>query len=182
MTDEVGSEIREVWREGYENRRGKVRGMTPEEIEEFLERPMLFRLAGVKPNGDPWITVCWHEWRDGYFWLAVREKAAWAEYLNHDPRVAFVIDHERDLEKYMGEGRAEMVEGPNLGLAIELTRTCAERYGMPSDYVEHTLHQPRWVFRIKPDPSTIRTWKGVGWHRRYWVQGTGGPSYEEAMR
>ena len=34
------------------------------------------------------------------------------------------------------------------------------------------------IFRIKPD--TFETWQGVGWARRYWVEDTGGATYEEA--
>jgi hypothetical protein len=40
------------------------------------------------------------------------------------------------------------------------------------------MKQPRWLFKIKPDK--FETWQGVGWARRYWVEGTGGASYEEA--
>jgi len=45
-------------------------------------------------------------------------------------------------------------------------------------YLIPTLNQPRWLFRI--DPAKMQTWQGVGWARRFWVEGTGGPSYEEA--
>jgi hypothetical protein len=45
-------------------------------------------------------------------------------------------------------------------------------------YLESTMKQPRWLFRIKPD--SFVTWQGVGWARRYWVENTGGPSNEEA--
>ena len=45
-------------------------------------------------------------------------------------------------------------------------------------YLVSTLQQPRWL--IKMVPSEIKTWKGVGWARRYWVAESGGPSYEEA--
>ena len=45
-------------------------------------------------------------------------------------------------------------------------------------YLESTMKQPRWLFRIKPD--RFETWQGVGWARRYWVEETGGPTYEEA--
>ena len=41
-------------------------------------------------------------------------------------------------------------------------------------YLEPTLDQPRWLFKITP--TWIQTWQGVGWAR---VEG-GGTSYEEA--
>jgi hypothetical protein len=45
-------------------------------------------------------------------------------------------------------------------------------------YLTSTMKQPRWLFKIKPD--SFETWQGVGWARRYWVEGTGGDTYEEA--
>jgi hypothetical protein len=26
----------------------------------------------------------------------------------------------------------------------------------------------------------MKTWKGVGWAKRYWVESSGGPSFEDA--
>jgi hypothetical protein len=38
----------------------------------------------VKPDGSPYIAVCWHDWHDGYFWLVPRARSRWAEYLDSD--------------------------------------------------------------------------------------------------
>ena len=161
--------------------RGKLGGMSEEEREGFLARGRPMRLACLKPDGSPYIAVCWHDWHDGYFWLVLRQRSRWAEFLKHDGRLSFVIDDEKTMEKVMGDGVAELVERPNVGGKwVEVATRMALRY-LGEDgpkYLMPTLNQPRWLFRFRP--SNVQTWQGVGWARRYWVEETGGPTYEEA--
>jgi hypothetical protein len=161
--------------------RGKVGGMSAAEVDAFLERGIAMRLACLKPNGDPYITVCWHEWRDGYFWVIPRQRSVWAEHMKNDPRVAFVVDVPESVEKVQGEGLAECVEEPNIGgrwvgIAERMSVRYLGEHG--PTYLVPTLNQPRWLFRIKP--TKMQTWQGVGWARRFWVEETGGPTYEDA--
>ena len=160
--------------------RGKVRGLSPQETEEFLARGVLMHLACLRPDGHPYAAVCWHEWRDGAFWLVPRQRSKWAEYLAADPRVSFIVDDHETLEKVMGDGTAEVVERPNVGGQwVEVATRMSYRYlgeNGPT-YLTSTLQQPRWLLRIVP--AKVKTWAGVGWARRYWVEGDG-PSYDEA--
>ena len=41
--------------------------MTDSEVAEFLSLGVNMYLACLTPEGYPYATVCWHEWRDGYF-------------------------------------------------------------------------------------------------------------------
>jgi hypothetical protein len=161
--------------------RGKVGGMSDDEREAFLARGKTMRFACLKPDGSPYITVCWHDWHDGYFWLVPRQRSRWAELLEVDGRLSFVIDDEETMEKVIGEGVAELVEKPNVGGAwVEVATRMALRY-LGEDgptYLTPTLNQPRWLFRFRP--TDVRTWQGVGWSKRYWADGTGGPTYDEA--
>jgi nitroimidazol reductase NimA-like FMN-containing flavoprotein (pyridoxamine 5'-phosphate oxidase superfamily) len=163
--------------------RGKVRGMTPEEIDEFLEEGLNMMLACLKPDGSPYITISWHEWRDGSFWVIPRQRSRWAEYLKADPRVSLVIEKPATLQKVLvPDGRAELVEEPNIGGQwVEIATRMTYRYLGENGpkYLEPTLNQPRWLFRI--EPKKLRSWQGVGWAPHYWVEDTGGPSYEEAF-
>ena len=102
------------------------------------------------------------------------------EHLKRDPRVSFTIDVPDTLEKVIGQGNAELVEEPNVGGQwVEVATRMSVRYLGPNGptYLEPTLDQPRWLFKITP--TWTQTWQGVGWARRYWVEG-GGTSYEEA--
>ncbi len=168
------SETKQEWR-------GRLGALMPQELEEFLEQGVNMTLSCLKPNGDPYNTICWYEWRDGYFWIVVRQRSRWAQYLKNDPRVAFTVATWDPYVKMQADGRAEVVEEANLGGRwVEITRRMSYRYLGPNGptYLESTMKQPRWLFRIKPE--NMKTWHGVGWARRYWVDGTGGPSYEEA--
>jgi len=161
--------------------RGKVGGMSEQDKEAFLARGKPMRLACLEPDGSPYIAVCWHDWHDGFFWLVPRARSRWAELLERDGRVAFVIDDEQTLEKVIGKGVAELVERPNVGgqwVAVA-TRMSLRYLGEDGPkYLTPTLNQPRWLFRFKP--TGVKTWQGVGWAKRYWVEGSGGPTYEEA--
>ena len=69
---------------------------------------------------------------------------------------------------------------PFLGEWVDVATRMSLRY-LGEDgpkYLGPTLNQPRWLFRFRP--SNVQTWQGVGWARRYWVEDTGGPTYEEA--
>ena len=170
-------------RESKDTWRGKVRGMTSAEVDEFLEEGLNMTLACLKPDGSPYITICWHEWRDGSFWVIPRQRSRWADYLKADPRVSLVVEKPATLQKVLvPDGRAELVEEANIGGRwVEIATRMTYRYLGENGpkYLEPTLHQPRWLFRI--EPGELRTWQGVGWAPRYWVEGTGGPSYEEAF-
>lgn len=161
--------------------RGRVGAMSRDELEAFLARGHVMRLACLDETGHPYVVPVWHEWSDGRFWVIPRARSAWARYLERDPRVAFVVDVVETLEKVIGKGEAELVERPNTGGRwVEIATRMAVRYLGPNgpEYLEPTLGQPRWLFSITP--TEIRTWQGVGWARRYWVEDAEGPSYEEA--
>jgi hypothetical protein len=155
--------------------------MTAEEVEDFLGGNINMYLACIAPDGGPYITVCWHEWRDGYFWVIPRQRSRWAEYLAENPSVSFVVEQPKTLGKVLGRGEAELIERPNVGGQwVPIATRMSYRYLGENGpkYLEPTLKQPRWLYRIKP--ASLQTWQGVGWARRYWVEETGGASYEEA--
>jgi nitroimidazol reductase NimA-like FMN-containing flavoprotein (pyridoxamine 5'-phosphate oxidase superfamily) len=161
--------------------RGKIGGMNRDEMEAFLAKGKFMRLACLDEDGGPYVVPCWQDWDGKAFWVVPRERSTWARHMARDGRVSFVIDDEQTLEKVWGKGRAELVEEPNVGGQwVEVANRMAVRYLGPNGpaYLVPTLKQPRWLFRIVP--TQLKTWQGVGWARRYWVEETGGPSYEEA--
>ena len=161
--------------------RGKVGAMSTDEVEAFLAKGVVMRLACLDDDGDPYCVPCWFEWRDGCFWVVPRQRSKWAGYLKRDGRCAFTIDVPETLEKVIGAGTAEVIEEANLGGEwVAVANRMAVRYlgERGPEYLVPTLHQPRWLLKITP--TKMQTWQGVGWARSYWVEGTGGPSYDEA--
>ena len=183
--------------EKYQNEEHQkpVGKMSPEEMEIFLAKGYTLRLACLKPNGDPFVIPCWHHWEsknecengsscdciNGCFWVIPRSRSKWAEYLKNDPRCSWVVDDDQTMEKIQCDGTAELVEESVIeGRWVGIAEKMAVRYLGPDGptYLEPTLNQPRWLFRLHP--KKLRSWQGVGWAKSYWVKDTGGPSWQEA--
>lgn len=174
-----------------EDFRGKLGGMDDDEVTKFLAGNSLARLACLKPDGSPYVIPVWYQWDGESIWFVGRERSAWCKYIENDPRVSVVIDTEHsepdesgkrtEIPKVMMEGTAEVVEQPNIGGQwVQVAEEMSYRYLGPNgpEYLQGTIKQPRWL--IKMTPSRMKTWQGVGWARKYWVEGTGGATFEEA--
>ncbi len=172
------------------NWRGKIGGMEPERRDLFLEGDSLVRVAAIDDDGRPYVLPLWYHWDGEAFWFVIREKAAIARYMKARPSVGLVIDemevnepeHGRQFAapKVFAQGDAELIEEPNVGGQwVEIAEKMALRYlgEHGPDYIVPTLQQPRWLFKMVPD--VLKTWEGVGWSKKYWVETEKGPSYEE---
>lgn len=172
--------------------RGELGGLSREEFEEFMAGDALARVACLKPDGSPYVVPIWYQWDGESLWFVGRERSEWCRLMQDDPRVAVTIDKEHgqpdeasgemaQIPKFLASGNVEIVEEPNVGGKwVDIAADMARRYlgeNGPT-YLESTMQQPRWLIRLKP--TEMRTWKGVGWARRYWVESETGPSYEEA--
>ncbi len=171
--------------------RGDLGGLTAEEMEQFMAGNAVARLATLKPDGSPYVMPVWYQWDGEALYFVGRQRALWCEYIKADGRVSVVIDaphsdpgesgQAMEIPKVYMEGTATVEEEPNVGGRwVQVAEQMSYRYLGPNGptYLVSTIQQPRWL--IKLVPTTIKTWKGVGWARRYWVQESGGPSYEEA--
>lgn len=151
--------------------RGKIGGMDPAEVTSFLNGGVLARLATLDGNGHPYIVPIWYEWEpdEGIFWIIAREKSKWAKMLIDNPRVALSIDEDvSPLRKVFVQGRAELVEEPNVGGAwVPIAERMSVRYlgERGPDYIVPKLVNKRWLFKVIPE--NFVTWSGVDWHDRY---------------
>ena len=173
----------------YENEEHSLKAgaMDSDRIEAFLSKGMTLRLACLKPNGDPFLIPCWHQWEKeegcdvgedcwGTFWVVPRSRSKWA-------RVSACIDDVNTMEKFHFDGVAELVEESVIGGKwVGIAEKMSIRYLGPDGpkYLGPTLNQPRWLFRLVP--TRVRTWQGVGWAKSYWVGSTGGATWEEALK
>src|SRR5262245_33737526 len=88
--------------------RAANRGMTREELDEFLARPWNAKIGCVTEDGSPYVVPTWYEWDGQGFWLVPRARSAWARYFRRDPRVCLCIDQERAPHaRVQVQGRAE---------------------------------------------------------------------------
>ena len=145
-------------------------GLTQEQVSELLARPVVARLATVKPDGAPYVVPVWQYWDGEAMYVIPREKSQFVGYIKKEPRVAVSCadDVNPGHPRVLLEGTAEIVEGPTVmaGRMLEIAREMVLRYsGEPGlEYLQATIEKPRYLLRITPAKMT--TWT-VGWHPRY---------------
>ena len=67
---------------------GKMRGLTPEELSEFLAGPVVARIATVDEEGFPYVTPVWQEWDGEAMYIIPREKTVFVKHILKNPKVA----------------------------------------------------------------------------------------------
>lgn len=154
-----------------QNWRGTIGTIDATAMDDMLTEGILCRLAVLDEEGWPYVVPVWFEWDpdDECFWVVPRRKSLWASYMAREPRVGLSIDTPvPPYRKVMVQGIAEVVEEPNIGGQwVAIAERMSVRYLGPNGakYLEPTLDQPRWLFRIRP--KKLLTWQGVDWHPRY---------------
>lgn len=157
----------------YPDWMGKMRGLTPEELLEFLSGPVVARVATIDEDGYPYITPIWQEWDGTAMYVVPREKTIFVKHLRTNPKVA--ISCAMDSGTYtrmLFRGTAEIIFGPApmTGQCLEIAQRMSVRYLGPHgpEYLEPTRDRPRFLVRITPDPNKkFVTWDGVEWHEKY---------------
>src|SRR5262245_38442373 len=66
--------------------------MSKEEMEAFLAKPLIARLALVRANGSPQVTPMWFLYEDGILYMSTRVHRAKVKHIKANPRVAVAID------------------------------------------------------------------------------------------
>ncbi len=149
--------------------RGTIGKLNDADLREFLDEPVLARLATLDSHGWPYVVPCWQEWDGEGFWVIPRERSAWALHLRDEPRCAITVDDQGGrLRKVAAQCRAELVEEPNTGGQwVAIAERMSTRYLGPNGpkYLEPTLDKPRWLFKLHP--VSQQTWQGVDWAERY---------------
>jgi nitroimidazol reductase NimA-like FMN-containing flavoprotein (pyridoxamine 5'-phosphate oxidase superfamily) len=145
---------------------GKNRGLTPEEISDFLAGPVVARVGTVDPDGSPYITPVWQEWDGEAMWLVPRERTAFVGHI----RVAVSCAMESGTyTRVLIRGKAEIVFGPAPmeGQCLEIANRMATRYlgEHGPEYLVPTYDRPRYLIKIVPD--SVISWDGVEWAKKY---------------
>jgi PPOX class probable F420-dependent enzyme len=130
------------------------RDLTPADLGDLLERPLLATLATRRIDDSILLSPVWHEWRDGAFLIAVEAGDGKLRHVVRDPRVTISVA-EADLP-YRGlevRGDAEVVDLP-YGATI---RRIGRRYiGPQADELWAEDDDSGVVLRIAP--GALRAW------------------------
>ena len=139
--------------------------LTPDEVTAFLTEPgHLVRLATVDADGAPRVVPIWFVFEENRIWMTPRERAAWWTDVQHDQRVALVIDEEAaPYRKVIARGPVEIVHVPGEDDAWrDRYRRIATRY-TPEEwadaYLTNTHDEPRALLAFDLDPARATTWR-----------------------
>ncbi len=70
--------------------------MTAQQIEEYLELPLLSNLATLRPDGSPHVAPVWHLYRGGKLLILSEPTSVKVRNLRNDPRVGISIPRETE--------------------------------------------------------------------------------------
>ncbi|OGO28796.1 MAG: hypothetical protein A2Z16_12355 [Chloroflexi bacterium RBG_16_54_18] len=149
---------------------GENRGLTKEEIVEFLSGPIVARIATVKEDGAPYIAPIWQYYDGEVMWVIPRERSIFVKHIRRSPRVAVSCAYDTaPWTRVLIQGRAEIVEGPKPveGLIAEIGEQMAVRYlgEHGAEYASITWDRPRYLIKIVPEKIT--SWTGSEWANKY---------------
>lgn len=137
-------------------------GLSGDELQAFLQQPLIAVLAYQNEAGYPSTVPVWYagvrEPGDRVvFWVVPGPRARWAEQLQRDPRVSLTVSEgEAPLRRVNAEGVASVLRDPSY--AAELWSELLRRYA-PADPVHDPLGGLEMVVRI--DPARVVSWRGL---------------------
>jgi PPOX class probable F420-dependent enzyme len=150
--------------------RGESRSLSRRELEAFLAKPWVARLATLGDDGAPYISTLWYEYEPPVFYLVGRAKSQWVRNLLRDNRVALhVADDDPPHTRVLVRGKAEILGGPTAiqGKWVELATRMATKYlgTRGREYLIPTMNRKRYWIRVRP--NKVITWTGIEWHPKY---------------
>jgi nitroimidazol reductase NimA-like FMN-containing flavoprotein (pyridoxamine 5'-phosphate oxidase superfamily) len=135
--------------------------MNLEEIHQYLDKPLLARLA-TSDAGWPHVVPVWFEFDGENFWIPVQAKTVKVKHIRRDRRVSLIIDTYTEpisrfnVKQVMIKGEAELVKDNDLDANPSKSRTISvyRRYlGKESDNTElvsKLLAMERFLIKVKP--------------------------------
>ena len=127
--------------------------MARAEIDAFLARPLVARIATVRKNNTPQVVPMWFLWDNGVMYMSTRTWAAKVKHVRRNPHVAVVVDvMEEPLKNkaVMIDGTAEIV---TTGVQEMTTRIYQKYMGAEaskSPQAQQSISTPRVVLKITP--------------------------------
>lgn len=134
--------------------------LSPQDIEQFLQAPLVARLACLNREGKPHVVPVWQEWDGSFFYVAAWEGSQWAVYLHENPSVSLTIDEPwTPLRRVVAHGEAiRLRDGDYPGGIQALVLRLRRRY--LGEVFSKGIKGKSWqAFRIHP--TSLRGWRGL---------------------
>jgi len=127
--------------------------MSKEDMNAFLARPIIARIATVRANGSPQIVPMWFFYEDGVMYMSTRTYAAKVKHLQKNPRAAVVVD---EMVAPM-KNKVVTIEGTVEVLTTGVKETTTKIYhkyvgveGSTSPQAQQSINTPRVILKITP--------------------------------
>ena len=129
--------------------------LTLDELDGFLEEPIVAVLATIRQDGSVLLSPVWHEWRDGGFQVWSGPNDVKTRHLRREPRASIVVaESSHPLRGVEVRGTAEIVTEGGFETAVRI----ANRYlGTPKGeaYVRKVGGND---ITIRLEPGELRVW------------------------
>jgi PPOX class probable F420-dependent enzyme len=127
--------------------------LTPEELGDLLEQPLVAVLATRRADGGVLLSPVWHQWRDGGFDVVSRGVDVKVEHLRRDPRANIVVyEHAPPYRGIEVRADARLEAAP-----AETVRAIAIRY-LGEDEGAAYLEGGEDDTLIRLEPGQLRAW------------------------
>jgi PPOX class probable F420-dependent enzyme len=126
-----------------------------EDLDGFLDEPLVAVLATLRSDGSVLLSPVWHEWRDGGFNVWVGADDVKARHLRRDPRASILVAESQDpLRGVEVRGSARIVEED----AVETAVRIASRYIGPEKGAAYVRSSAGRHVTVRLEPGDLRVW------------------------
>ena len=128
--------------------------LSTEELDGFLEEPIVAVLATLRKDGSVLLSPVWHEWRDGGFNVWVGAEDVKARHLRRDSRASILVaESQPPLRGVEVRGVARIIEDGAHETAVRI----ASRYIGPEKGAAYVGSGGNEVL-IRLEPGNLRVW------------------------
>ncbi len=129
--------------------------LTVEDLDGFLDEPLVAVLATLRADGSVLLSPVWHEWRDGGFNLWVPKDDVKTRHLRRDPRATLVVAESAEpLRGVELRTQARLIPAGDLATAIRI----ATRYVGPDKGAAYVQDAPYDSVIARLEPGHLRVW------------------------
>jgi PPOX class probable F420-dependent enzyme len=130
------------------------RGLTVDDLGDFIELRLLAVLATYRRDGTVLLSPVWHEWRDGGFNVVTGSRDVKAMHLRRDPRASIVVcEHSVPYRGVELRSRAQLVTA---GVEDAVKRIASRYLGHEAGAAYAERSDDDLLIRL--EPGDLRAW------------------------
>ncbi|MEM2316987.1 MAG: pyridoxamine 5'-phosphate oxidase family protein [Candidatus Nitrosocaldus sp.] len=136
------------------------RSMNMDEVNEFLRRPLLLRLAFMDRDLYPIVHPLWFIYKEGIFYLETHKASKKARLLRDDGRVYFLVDEVVDGKPrgVRGKGNALIIDDAELAREIMVEQVIKYLGSADKQLSRRLIDSSKDNVVVKVEPLAFATW------------------------